>query len=176
MTEQTMNLNDLTVNINLSQRTALVICLGVAALACLTFGYAACQWRSDWILVHQASTEMPVLYNSNQISDLVSAIPDEHLFGTSKNKLGNMPITNLQLRVTGIVKVDTEQLGAYSKAYISIAGQPSKIYQVGDVLPYGVKVYDITSDAVILENDGHLEKLPLPREQLKFKPKPTGEN
>lgn len=168
-----MNLNDLTANISSSQRSVLGISLAVATLVLLTFGYAAWQWRSDWVLVHQMNAETPTLNNTNQLSDTVLAIPDEHLFGSSK--LGNMPITNLQLRVTGIVKVDAEQMGAYSKAYISIAGQASKIYQIGDTLPYGVKVYDITSDAVILENDGRLEKLPLPREQLKFKPKPTGE-
>jgi hypothetical protein len=69
------------------------------------------------------------------------------------------------------VKVEHELNGSISKAYISISGQPGKIYQIGDNLPYGVKVYDITPDTVILENDGHLEKLPLPREKLLFKRK-----
>jgi hypothetical protein len=57
-----------------------------------------------------------------------------------------------------------------------MSGQPSKIYQVGDSLPYGVKVHEITHDAVILENGGHLEKLPMTREKLKFKPRDTEEN
>jgi type II secretory pathway component PulC len=101
----------------------------------------------------------------------ITSVPNEHLFGKMVSKTGAMPVTNLQFRVTGIVKVDTEKYEAFSKAYISISGQPSKIYQIGDSLPYGVKVYDITSDAVILENEGHLEKLPLPREHPTFKPK-----
>ena len=67
--------------------------------------------------------------------------------------------------------MDSNRSGPVSKAYISIDGQPSKIYQVGESLPSGVKVYDITPNEVVLENDGNLEKLPLPREQLKFKPK-----
>jgi len=93
------------------------------------------------------------------------------LFGNTYSKNGDVPISDLELRVTGIVKVENETVGSASKAYISISGQPSKIFQVGDSLPYGVKVHDISFDAVILENGGHLEKLPLPRETLEFKPR-----
>ena len=107
---------------------------------------------------------------------MIASIPDEHLFGKAFSKSGDVPITNLQLRVTGIVKVQDEENGSYSKAYISISGQPSKIYQVGDSLPYGVKVYAISHDTVILENGGRLEKLPLPREKLVFKPQHKQDN
>lgn len=170
-----MNLHDLTININFSERTIIGVCIASAAVVFLTFVLAIWQWHSDWMLAHQKINSLPLIAKSNQTADVIAAIPNEHLFGKSMNKLRDMPITNLQLRVTGIVKVDTEQSSAFSKAYISIAGGLSKIYQVSDNLPYGVKVYDITSNAVILENDGHLEKLPLPREQLKFKLKHTEE-
>ncbi len=149
----------------------IALCMSIVVLVSFTFFYSAWQWRSDWILAHQTTSAVPTIAKTDDTAETIAAIPDDHLFGKLLSKTGEVPITNLQLRVTGIVKVDAEQSGLFSKAYISISGQPSKIYQAGDSLPYGVKVYDITPDTVILENDGRLEKLPLPRERLKFKPK-----
>jgi len=168
-----MSLNDLRLNFQITNRMALVACIAAAGLVCITLAYSLWQWHSDWVLSHQNDAPLPVVA---QIAspDETATIPGEHIFGKSLGKLGQMPVTNLQMRVTGIVKV-TEQSGLISKAYISLSGNPSKIYQVGDNLPYGVKVIDITSDAVILENDSQLEKLPLPREKLKFKPGKTEE-
>ncbi|MBX3709943.1 MAG: hypothetical protein KIT56_05910 [Gammaproteobacteria bacterium] len=169
-----MNVNDLSININLSMRTMIGIFIALLAMVCATFLYVVWQWHSDWGLAHDKPEPISTITTPDTMNKIISSISGEHLFGQSLNKLGDMPITNLQLSVTGIVKVETEQSHSVSKAYISIAGQPSKIYQLGDHLPYGVRVYEITSDAVILENDGHLEKLLLPREHLKFKPKTKG--
>lgn len=168
-----MNVNDMIANLNINigqigQRGVIAICASFAALICLTLVYAFWQWHSDWVLVHQTTT-IPSVTRSDEAADMIASIPSEHIFGKAFSKGGEVPITNLQLRVTGIVKVDAEDGIEFSKAYISISGQPSKIYQIGDSLPYGVKVYSISADAVILENDGHLEKLPLPREKLQFK-------
>jgi general secretion pathway protein C len=170
-----MNINDILTNIHFSQRTMIGISTAIALLVVVTFFYSTWQWHNDWVLAHQTTPSSSLMTKTDEAATMISAIPDKHLFGKALTKTGDMPITNLQLRVTGIVKVDTEKYGAFSKAYISISGQPSKIYEIGDTLPYGVKVYDITSDTVILENDGHFEKLPLPREPLKFKPKPAEE-
>lgn len=141
---------------------------GVMALVLLITVITLIQnWHNDWVLAHKTLTANKVT-KANESEDILTAIPKEHLFGESLSGK-EVPITNLELRVTGIVKTNSDQSKSSSKAYISISGQPSKIYQTGDSLPYGVKVYDITSDAVILQNDGHLEKLPLPRAKLQFK-------
>jgi len=171
-----MNVSNMmiSININHTQRYVLGAFAVLAALVCCTFGYSLWQWRNDWILAHKEQTSAAIV-KSDQTAVMIAAIPDEHLFGKAFTRLGEAPVTNLQLRVTGIVKVESEVYGSYSKAYISISGQPGKIYQVGDSLPYGVTVYAITPDAVILENDGRIEKLPLPREPLQFKPKPNEE-
>ena len=158
------------INFNLDPRVVLSICASLAALVGVTFFYSAWQWHGDWMLAHQSITARPLIATTDETTDMIAALPDEHLFGKSLSG-SEVPITNLQLHVTGIVKVESEETGSFSKAYISISGQPSKIYQIGDSLPYGVKVYDITTDTVILENGGHLEKLPLPRDSLQFKPK-----
>lgn len=157
------------ININLKQQTILAICVSLGILMLLTMGFAAWQWHEDWVIAHKTTNLKDLQPSKDETNAIIAAIPEAHIFGQALSKVGQVPITNLQLRVTGIVKMETERVGTPSKAYISISGQPSKIFQVGDSLPYGVKVYDIISNAIILENKGHLEKLPLPRESLEFK-------
>jgi type II secretory pathway component PulC len=162
-------------NIQLPQRAALGICAFLATLAFFTLIYTLWQWRDDWITAHQEIVTAPNL-TTDRTAKMIASIPDEHLFGKSLTKTGEVPITDLELTITGIVKVNKEENGVFSKVYISMSGQPSKIYQVGDSLPYGVKIYDITDDTVILENGGKLEKLPMKREPLQFKPQETAES
>lgn len=149
------------------QRILLAAFIILVLLFILTLFYAAWQWQADWRIAHQRTALSITDVKSNESGHLIAALPAAHLFGQSIARA--VPISHLQLQVTGIVKVPEEKSGAISKAYISIASQPSKIYQVGDNLPYGVKVYEITTDTVILQKEDHLEKLPLPRAPLQFK-------
>lgn len=159
------------INASLKQHIPIGISIIIGIMVLFMTIYSLHQWHVDWIIAHDRSAEHIPVTTKDETADMIAAIPEEHLFGQSFSQGGAVPITNLQLSVTGIVKVDTENNGSVSKVYISMAGAPSKIYQAGDSLPYGVKVYEITDDTVILENDGHLEKLPLPRERLQFKPR-----
>lgn len=158
------NIKDWAQHAENQQRLIVGLCIALACLTGFTFIYDVWQWRDDWVLINKAPPALPADDDSASMN-LIARIKDAHLFGLSIAG-GNMPVTNLQFVVTGIIKTEDGS----SKASISIAGQPSKIYQTGDGLPYGVKVYEITPDTVILENDGRLEKLPLPREKLQFKP------
>ncbi|MBV9576202.1 MAG: hypothetical protein JO149_06230 [Gammaproteobacteria bacterium] len=157
-------------NFNLTQKNIMVLCSALIGCLLFTLFYAIWQWHHDWLLAHQPVSTTKQIVKTNETHELIAAIPKEHLFG--KSFMSGVPVTNLQFRVTGIVKAENE----ISKAYISIAGLPSKIYQIGDSLPDGVKIYAITANAVILQNDGHLEKLPLPRERLQFKPREIEES
>lgn len=159
----------------LLERSQVGICALIALTVLITLITAAWQWHQDWQLAH-ATPKVTATAPTDRTAVLLAALPSDHLFGQDLTKVGEMPISNLQLHVTGIVKTNTEEGVYVSKAYISIAGGPSKIYQIGDSLPYGVKVYGITADAVILENDGRLEQLPLPRQELIFKPLNTEVN
>jgi type II secretory pathway component PulC len=137
--------------------------LGVLA----TFMGEIRQWSKDWQLAHQAlrpSTQAKI-----NVEEMISAIPKAHLFGQALSSLNEVPISGLELQVRGIVKVDNEQEKSASKAYISMRGEASKIYQTGDSLPGGVKVYAIRADSVILEKAGQLQQLPLTRKKLEFK-------
>lgn len=145
-----------------------VIALSLCVAATLIYVISA--WYLDWMLAHQ-TIHASAKQDNNAAAQMIAAIPSQHLFGISPKS--EMPVTNLQLSVTGIARETDENNENVSKAYISIAGAPSKIFQVGDTLPDGVKIYEITPDTVILENAGQLEKLPLPREKLEFKPRET---
>lgn len=159
------------ITINLNQHTLLALFASISLLTIATLGYEMWQWRSDWQLAHQSLNHNITSKNTADINQLIMDIPNQHLFGKALTQ-GAVPVTNLQMQVTGIVKNNDDA----SKVYISISGQPSKIYRTGDTLPYGVKIYKITADTVIFENDGRLEKLSLAREKLEFKPKGSARN
>lgn len=125
-------------------------------------------WHSDYL-----STQIPpakaTLPMNDQTIALIKQLPDQHIFGESAIKAANLPITSLQLHLVGIVEAHPESA---SSVIISSAGQPAKVYRTGDNLTSDVRIKTITSDGVILENDGHMEKLPLSRPPLTFQGMP----
>jgi general secretion pathway protein C len=169
-----MNVNQMIINLDVNRNTILAITFLFIILVLGTIGCGLWQWHADWQLTHQKVLTVPAIAAADETGEMITAIPKKHLFGQSFTN-GTVPLTNLQLKVTGIIKIEQELNGTISKALISISGRPSKIFQVGDSLPYGVKVYDITPVAVILQNDGRLEKLLLPRKKLQFKQKTSQE-
>jgi type II secretory pathway component PulC len=125
-------------------------------------------WYSNIQALHHSRTALaPVETN---FAELVSQIPDWHLFGNygALKKNAHLPITGLQIELTGIIKATPSVL---SRVIITEGGKPGKIYQAGDTLESGVRVYAIMNDGVVLENGGQLEKLPLRRTPLQFQEK-----
>lgn len=152
------------------QQNAMIISIGL--LFCFIFSLliALHAWYQDWQLT-QIKVVPPLLTSKNDMAALITAIPEVHLFGQTINN-AQVPVSSLQLKVTGIVSTDDNK-GAGSKVYISAEGQPGKIYKTGEIVSHGVKVYEISKNTVILENNGKLEKLPLVREKLQFKSRPA---
>ncbi len=105
---------------------------------------------------------------SSPIDELRQALPAAHLFGHRSEDSAYMPITNSQARLTGIIQQGPEEGGgpSFAKAIISVQGGIGKVYQVGEVLQEGVKITEIQPKAVILDNNGHSERLPLNRARL----------
>lgn len=64
-----------------------------------------------------------------------------------------------------------------SQVIIRSASGEEKTYKIGDSLPGGVIVKRIMADGILVERDGTLESLSLPRDQLQFEsiPKPLKE-
>ncbi len=101
------------------------------------------------------------------LNELLTAVPQAHLFGYRSPDAAYMPITSSQLRLTGIIQLGSEEdENAFSKAIISVQGGIGKVFQVGDVVQDGVKLTGIQADAAVLDNNGHSERLPLQRARL----------
>lgn len=102
-------------------------------------------------------------------------IADMHLFGlhqvaVAPSQVASLPQTTLQLTLNGLFANANVKK---SRALISAPGHSMKSYRVGDTLPGGATVYEILTDGVILQRNGHLEKLTLPGKPLKFGPAPS---
>jgi type II secretory pathway component PulC len=128
-------------------------------------------WYADYDLAQRMPTvSVSTLDVADQAATLIAQIPQRHLFGdAARVSQTTIPITSLQLRLIGVIKADAKNA---SRVIISEAGQTGKVYQVGDQLVGGVKVSGIVEDGVILDNGGHLEKLPLQRAPLVFQELP----
>lgn len=150
------------------RRTGLGCLIVFALLFLITLIQLFLTWISDFT-IGKAETINKASIAITEIT--VTDIPQLHLFGHRKSvdKSAVLPITSLQLRLVGVIKSVPEK---FSLVIISESGQPGKVYRIGEMLPAGVSVYSISDDGVILDNGGHLEKLPLQRSPLLFQGMP----
>ena len=96
----------------------------------------------------------------------VAAIANSHLFGTAASgasaaNAANAPQTSMPLVLTGIIAGDDPSTGV---AIIGESASSAKVYGVGDNVPGGAKVHSVYSDRVLLDRNGTLESLALPRQ------------
>ncbi len=87
---------------------------------------------------------------------LYQKIPHWHLFGISSSN--TIAVTHLSLKLTGII-MDEE--GRHSIAIIDTADGNEKLYRVGDTIPGGALIMAISSQEVIIQYLGRMERLPL---------------
>ena len=94
----------------------------------------------------------------------LAAITNAHLFGaapTLKQDGANAPQTSMPLVLTGIIAGNDPQNGL---AILGQSAQATKVYAVGDNVPGGAKLHSVYSDRVVIDRDGRLESLSLPRQ------------
>lgn len=97
---------------------------------------------------------------ANDIDDIVRA----HPFGAADAgpaSGGDAPRTRVALILAGTLAVSDPRQGL---AIVGETAQGGKLYAVGAMLPGGVKLHEVYTDRVVLERDGALEMLPLPRQ------------
>ncbi len=159
----------------LGRRLGLGLCIVTGLLLLVTVVDTFSTWQDDFILTRKARVKAAGHGEiTNDINKLIASIPAQHLFGQHpKARSEILPITSLQLRLLGVIKANPE---SRSSVIISERGGPGKVYQIGDSLPSGVRVYAITPDGVILDNSGQLEKLLLERSKLSFQGMPKSMN
>jgi type II secretory pathway component PulC len=148
---------------------AMLVIMGL--LAFLTLISTPYYWYSDLKLARTHVTSSSDYSTSEQLAMLSKQIPQWHLFGIGPDdaQTDTIPITSLQLKLVGVIKALPENM---SRVIISESGQPGKVYQVGDKITAGVKIYLIMEDGVILQNGARQEKLPLQRSTLIFQGMP----
>ena len=96
----------------------------------------------------------------------VAAIAGAHLFGEShieapRQDAANAPQSNLPLVLVGIIAADDPRDGL---AILGENAAGAKVYAVGDNVPGGAKLHQVLSDRVIIDRNGQLESLMLPRQ------------
>lgn len=141
--------------------------IGGSLLLVYLFTSTLSTWYGDLRMTSNQKHVTKNISAVDEVTKLIATLPDQHLFGKQGviEQNAYLPVTSLQLRLVGVIKTESEK---FSRVIISEAGQLAKVYQVGDSLSSGVRINAITQDGVILENSGHLEKLPLQRPKLSF--------
>lgn len=96
----------------------------------------------------------------------VAAIVNARLFGTAAVEQaaqddGHATQSNIPLVLSGIIAADDPRNGL---AILGPSAAASKVYAVGDNVPGGAKVHSVLSDRVVLDRNGNLEYLTLPRQ------------
>ncbi|GAC1694884.1 MAG: GspC family type II secretion system variant ExeC [Steroidobacteraceae bacterium] len=103
----------------------------------------------------------------------VAAITKAHLFGAAPaapENGANAPQTTMPLVLTGIIAGNDPQNGL---AILGANAQTAKVFAVGDSVPGGAKLHSVYSDRVVIERNGQLESLALPRQVAGTAPPPT---
>jgi general secretion pathway protein C len=94
----------------------------------------------------------------------VAEIANGALFGNPKVQDANAADarpTNIPLVLTGVIAVQDPRNGL---AILGENAQAAKVYAVGDSVPGGVTLHSVYNDRVILDRNGSLESLALPRQ------------
>src|SRR5882757_484473 len=96
----------------------------------------------------------------------VAAIAGAHLFGEAPvaaqaaQNAANAPQSSLPLVLVGIIAADNPEDGL---AILGESAAGAKVYAVGDNIPGGAKLHQVLADKVVIDRNGTLETLMLPR-------------
>lgn len=103
----------------------------------------------------------------------IAAITNTHLFGVAPTPAGNganAPQTSMPLVLTGVIAANDPRDGL---AILGPSAASTKVYAVGDNIPGSARLHSVFADHVLLERDGHLEALALPRQLAGNTPPPS---
>jgi general secretion pathway protein C len=103
----------------------------------------------------------------------VAAITNAHLFGTApvpRQTEADAPQTSMPLVLTGIIAGNDPQNGL---AILGPTAQTAKVHAVGDTVPGGARLHSVYTDRVIIDRNGQLESLVLPRQASGAAPAPS---
>jgi general secretion pathway protein C len=132
----------------------------LAALLAIQAGVMVTAQRSGGAALAPPAGEarQPAPQAQVQVRDIVAA----HLFGEAAPTAadGNAPQTAVQLVLAGVLAVPDPKRGL---AIIGPSAAAARLYTVGDAVPGGVKLHSVYPDHVLLDRDGSIESLQLPK-------------
>ena len=137
----------------------LLALLNLAVVALLAWSMAGWTWRLLQPNLPQVVAEAASTRSAGPAFD-PRLILDAHLFGkapapeVTKNNLNNVPLSSLNLVLTGVVAAGDDGI-----ALISVSGQPQMPYAIGDMVSHGAVLYGVYPDRAILQRNGVLESL-----------------
>ena len=91
----------------------------------------------------------------------IPAIINAHLWGVPPPSEQQVQQSHVNLSLTGTIAGNDPQNGL---AILGQTPQTAKVYAVGDILPGGVKLHSVYSDRVVIDRNGQLESIALPRQ------------
>jgi general secretion pathway protein C len=112
-----------------------------------------------------ATHALPFGPHSKNPQLLLATVVDAHLFGASPSATGtDAPATTLALVLTGVIAVRGHPNAG--QAIMGANAADTKVYAVGASIPGGAHLHAVYDDRVLLERNGALETLMLPRTAL----------
>jgi general secretion pathway protein C len=91
----------------------------------------------------------------------IPAIVNAHLWGVPPPSEQRIEPSQVNLLLTGTIAGNDPQNGL---AILGQTPQTAKVYAVGDIVPGGAKLHSVYSDRVVIDRNGQLESLALPRQ------------
>lgn len=104
-------------------------------------------------------------HNATNPQVLLATVVNAHLFGAPAGVTGgpNAPPTTMPLILAGVI---ADKDPAKGQAIIGENAAAAKLYSVNALIPGGVRLHAVYGDRVLLERNGALETLALPRTSL----------
>ena len=137
---------------------ALLLALGIDSAIILTRALSHLAQAAPSALPAASAPVRPVAASpAIQLATIVNA----HLFGSAAGSgADNAPNTTMPLILAGVIAGQDPNKG---QAIIGANAASGKLYAVGAMIPGGARLHAIYADRVLIERNGGLETLPLPR-------------
>jgi general secretion pathway protein C len=162
----------------MAQKTHTLLTSALTALLVVVLGLASAQvfWQAyDYWLVSDATSPaiatLPsttaTLSNTPHYADVIGSA---HLFGrplassdVDKVATEDIPESLLKVTIKGILALADD---AKSMAIMSVENAVDKVFKAGDELKTGYSIHQIITDGVVVDHNGRLEMIRLPRATL----------
>src|SRR5450756_1415518 len=123
-------------------------------------------WSASSAVAGQPTRTIPVQDLTVPTVDIAALIA-AHLFGESPRSAADpsaQPVeTALSLVLTGVIAAKNPRKGS---AILGESATAARLFQVDAVVPGGARLHEVYADRVLLEHDGAIEVLLLPRQRL----------